>query len=351
MPRTKQSADLDSTKMGFRTLEFQESLTRGLIGQPHAIDGVLEVYNQFINGMCMPNRPIGNFLLAGPTGSGKTRLVELIGETLLKKPYKQSVVKIDCAEFQENHEIAKIIGSPPGYLGHRETIPLLSQAVIDSCFSEDGKISIILFDEIEKAAPNFFKLLLGILDKATLTLGDNRKVDFSRCFIFMTSNLGMKEAEKRINNPMGFAKTHTKDTQKLTDTIIHAEIKRKFQPEFINRLDKVIIFRPLEEDSIKKILEIELNMIRENMAVSLGVDRYFTFDVTSKAKDFIILKGVDKDFGARFLKRTINTLLMTPFSNLIGSEQVGTVSKDHIIVDYKEGEKLSFRKGENKYAI
>ncbi len=138
-----------------------------------------------------PGRPIGNFLFLGPTGSGKTRIVEATAEALLKNP--RAVIKIDCAEFQHSHEIAKLIGSPPGYLGHRETHPLLSQEVLNQYHTDTIKLSFVLFDEIEKASDALWNLLLGILDKATLTLGDNRKVDFSRAMIFMTSNLGASE--------------------------------------------------------------------------------------------------------------------------------------------------------------
>ncbi len=332
--------ELDITKMGPKTLEFQESILRRLVGQDQAVDKVCKVYTKFLNGLSQPNHTIGNFLLAGPTGSGKTRLVELVAETLLKTQFSKAVITINCGEFQSDHEIAKLIGSPPGYLGHRETHAMLSQEVLNQYHTVDCKVSIVLFDEIEKAAPGLFKLLLGVLDRATLTLGDNKKVDFTKSMIFMTSNLGIGETDKAINNPYGFTKNNTGDEKKLSEAVINASIKRKFSPEFFNRLDEIVIFNPLSEESISLILDLELNDIRDTMAASLGAERYFTFEVTPKAKEFIILKGVNKMYGARYLKRTINTLILQPFANLLDSEQIGT---NHLIIDYRDGEVLSFK--------
>src|SRR5881628_1342760 len=153
--------------------------------------------------MSSPGRPIGNFLFLGPTGSGKTRLVEAAGESLVGD--SRAMIKIDCAEFQHGHEIAKLIGSPPGYLGHRETHPMLSQEALNQHHTEKVKLSFVLFDEIEKASDALWNLLLGILDKGTLTLGDNRRVDFSRSLIFLTGNLGAAEMSAILRPSLGFA--------------------------------------------------------------------------------------------------------------------------------------------------
>ena len=220
--------------------------------------------------MSAPGRPIGNFLFLGPTGSGKTRIVEATAETLVDDA--RAVIKIDCAEFQHSHEIAKLIGSPPGYLGHRETHPLLSQEVLDQYHTEDVKISFVLFDEIEKASDALWNLLLGILDKATLTLGDNRKVDFSKALVFMTSNLGASEMNSILSPKMGFGvgqesvpvTLDDKMTAKIRRTGTDAA-KRKFTPEFVNRLDKVVVFKPLGEEQLRQILDIELNMVQERI--------------------------------------------------------------------------------------
>src|SRR6202795_1426128 len=193
---------LDPGKTGREAVSLENSLRRMIVGQDEAIQQIVNIYQMNLTGMSAPGRPIGNFLFLGPTGSGKTRIVEATAEALLKNP--RAVIKIDCAEFQHRHEIAKLIGSPPGYLGHRETHPLLSQEVLNQFHTESSKITFILFDEIEKASDALWNLLLGILDKATLTLGDNRKVDFSRALIFMTSNLGATEMAALMTPKLGF---------------------------------------------------------------------------------------------------------------------------------------------------
>src|SRR5207245_3593391 len=182
-------------------------LRKRIVGQDEAIDQIVNIYQMYLAGMNTPSRPIGNFLFLGPTGSGKTRMVEAAAESLVGDC--RAMIKIDCAEFQHSHEIAKLIGSPPGYLGHRETHPLLSQEVLNQYHSETSKLSFVLFDEIEKASDALWNLLLGVLDKATLTLGDNRRVDFSRALIFMTSNLGAGEMGSILNPSLGFGAAET----------------------------------------------------------------------------------------------------------------------------------------------
>src|ERR1700724_1897636 len=220
--------------------------------------------------MTGPGHPIGNFLFLGPTGTGKTRLVEAAAESLVGDV--RSVLKIDCAEFQHSHEIAKLIGSPPGYLGHRETHPLLSQEVLNQYHTDKMKLSFVLFDEIEKASDALWNLLLGVLDKATLTLGDTRRVDFSHTMIFMTSNLGATEMNSIMRPHLGFA---TGDVERerqagrldsaTTDKISRAGVeaaRKRFTPEFMNRLDKVLVFRPLGDVELRKILHLELNILQ-----------------------------------------------------------------------------------------
>ena len=193
---------LDPAKTGRDATQLETGLRRMIVGQDEAIQQIVNIYQMHLTGMNPPGRPIGNFLYLGPTGSGKTRIVEATAEVLLKNP--RSVIKIDCAEFQHSHEIAKLIGSPPGYLGHRETHPLLSQEVLNQHHTDNIKLSFVLFDEIEKASDALWNLLLGILDKGVLTLGDNRKVDFSRAMIFMTSNLGASEMSAIMSPRLGF---------------------------------------------------------------------------------------------------------------------------------------------------
>ena len=288
-------------------------------------------------GMTAPGRPIGNLLFLGPTGSGKTRTVEATAEALLKNA--RAVTKIDCAEFQHSHEIAKLIGSPPGYLGHRETHPLLSQEILDQHHTGAVKLSLILFDEIEKASDALWNLLLGILDKGTLTLGDNRKVDFSRSMIFMTSNLGAAEMSALVSPILGFSACDTRSSRdgeidkglsgKIERSGLHA-VRKKFTPEFINRLDKIITFKPLGPEQLGKILEIELEMIQQRIFTA-SPSRSFAFQATLSAKSFLLQQGTDMKYGARYLKRAIERLLVQPLSNLIATAQIR--GGDYIRVD------------------
>src|ERR671919_2306977 len=208
---------LDPTRTGREAEVLENNLRRNVVGQDEAIQQIVNIYQMHLTGMSAPGRPIGNFLFLGPTGTGKTRIVEATAEALVKNP--RAVIKIDCAEFQNSHEIAKLIGSPPGYLGHRETHPLLSQEVLNQYHTDTMKISFVLFDEIEKASDALWNLLLGILDKATLTLGDNRKVDFSRALIFMTSNLGAAEMGSMLSPKLGFncVREASRDAECRTD--------------------------------------------------------------------------------------------------------------------------------------
>ena len=179
---------LDPARRSVESRDFEAGLRRKIVGQDEAVQAVVDLYQVFRAGLNSPGRPVGNLLFLGPTGAGKTRVVEATAEVLFGDP--RAVIKVDCAEFQHSHEIAKLIGSPPGYLGHRETHPLITQEALAQYHTEKLKISFLLFDEIEKASDALWQLLLGILDKATLTLGDNRRVDLSQTMIFMTSNLG-----------------------------------------------------------------------------------------------------------------------------------------------------------------
>src|SRR5205085_11556315 len=196
---------------------------------------IASLYQVFHAGMTNPARPLGTMLFLGPTGSGKTHIVEAAAELLFGT--RNAVVKIDCAEFQHSHEIAKLIGSPPGYLGHRETAPMLTQENLDKYHTESNPFTLVLFDEIEKASDALWQLLLGILDKGTLTLGDNRKVDLSRCVIFMTSNLGAVEMSEMMNGGIGFTSGTKHDDASLAilDTKLYRTAlevaKRKFSPE------------------------------------------------------------------------------------------------------------------------
>src|SRR5436305_2746784 len=253
---------LDPSKTGREAETLESSLRKLIVGQDEAIQQIVNIYQMNLTGMSAPGRPIGNFLFLGPTGSGKTRIVEATAEALLKNP--RAVIKIDCAEFQHSHEIAKLIGSPPGYLGHRETHALLSQEALNQHHTENVKLSFVLFDEIEKASDALWNLLLGILDKATLTLGDNRKVDFSEAMVFLTSTPGAAEMSSLVSPRLGFHAPLVDDTgsrMKLSARISSVGIaaaRRKFTPEFINRLDNIVVFKSLGREELRRIVDIEL---------------------------------------------------------------------------------------------
>src|SRR5881394_1928616 len=244
---------LDPTLTGRDAEDLEASLRRKIVGQDEAIEQIVNIYQMYLAGMASPGRPIGNFLFLGPTGSGKTRMVEATAESLVGD--LRAVIKIDCAEFQHSHEIAKLIGSPPGYLGHRETHPLITQEALAASHTEKLKLSFLLFDEIEKASDALWQLLLGMLDKATLTLGDNRRVDLSQTVIFLTSNLGGGEITELMEGGMGFIQPKDKPAAGLDEKVERTAVeaaRRKFSPEFMNRLDKVVVFHPLRREQLEQ---------------------------------------------------------------------------------------------------
>ncbi|MBI1791176.1 MAG: ATP-dependent Clp protease ATP-binding subunit [Acidobacteria bacterium] len=331
---------LDPTLIGREAERLDASLHDKIVGQDDAIGQIVNIYQTHVAGLTPPGRPIGSFLFLGPTGTGKTRLVEAAAETLVSNPL--AVLKIDCAEFQHSAEIAKLIGSPPGYLGHRETQPRLCQEALNQHHTEQVKISFILFDEIEKASDALWNLLLGILDKATLTLGDNRRVDFSRAMIFMTSNLGAAQMDSLLHPSLGFAASQGRAADGPLDPALNGKIKRagieaarrKFTPEFMNRIDRTVVFHPLGDGELRKILDLELGMVQQRILQSpSGVS--FAFTVGDAARNHLLREGTDVKYGARHLKRTIERWLVYPMANLIATGQVRT--GDVIHVDYDAG--------------
>jgi ATP-dependent Clp protease ATP-binding subunit ClpA len=311
---------LDPSQTGRDAEKLHGDLRKLVVGQEEAVEQIVNIYQTNLAGMSSPGRPIGNLLFLGPTGSGKTRLVEAPAESLVGDA--RAVIKIDCAEFQHSHEIAKLIGSPPGYLGHRETHPLLSQEVLNQYHTDKSQISFVLFDEIEKASDALWNLLLGILDKATLTLGDNRRVDFSRALIFMTSNLGASEMNSILRPSLGF--TQAPDEDKLDGKMARVGVeaaRRKFTPEFMNRIDKTIVFKTLGAAELRKILSIELNFVQQRI-FNAANSAPFVIAVTEQAKDHLLREGTDMKYGARHLKRAVDRNLVHPLSNLIATGQV-----------------------------
>src|SRR5258708_7877298 len=316
---------LDASATGTKAKDLETKLHRLVRGQEEAIHEIVRTYQTYLAGLSPEGRPIGNFLFLGPTGTGKTRAVEATAEALLGNP--RAVIKIDCGEFQHSHEIAKLVGSPPGYLGHRETHALLSQEALNQYQTETVKLRFVLFDEIEKASDALWNLLLGILDKATLTLGDNRKVDFSNALIFMTSNIGAAEMSSLVSPKLGFQVSRSDDSNdaptlaaKVSRTGIEAA-RRKFTPEFLNRLDKIVVFKALGNEELNRIIDIELERVQQRVQTA-SAGKPFLINVTDSARKFLLAEGIDLRYGARPLKRAIERLVVQPLSNLMATGQI-----------------------------
>ncbi len=324
---------LDPARTGPQSELFETRLRKLVVAQEEAVEKVVLAYQMYLAGMTAPGRPIGNFLFLGPTGSGKTRIVEAAAECLMHSPH--ALTKIDCAEFQHSHEISKLIGSPPGYLGHRETRAFLSQEQLDQHQTDDLRLSLVLFDEIEKASNALWNLLLGILDKGTLTLGDNRRVSFTSSLIFMTSNLGASEMSSLLSPGLGFRTgVAPLDGQKMDAKLARAgtaAARRRFTPEFMNRLDHIVSFKPLGPEALRRIVDIELKQVQTRV-FHATLDCPFLFKTTDSAKDYLLREGTDVKYGARHLKRAIDRLVAQPLANLIVTHQVHR--GDLVVVDY-----------------
>jgi ATP-dependent Clp protease ATP-binding subunit ClpA len=337
---------LDPTIRSNDTRDFQSSLRAKIVGQEEGVQSLVDMFQVFCAGLNSPGRPVGNLLFLGPTGSGKTRIVEAAAEILFGDA--RAVIKVDCAEFQHSHEIAKLIGSPPGYLGHRETHPLITQEALAASHTDKLKLSFLLFDEIEKASDALWQLLLGMLDKATLTLGDNRRVDLSQTVIFLTSNLGGGEITELMEGGMGFIQPKDKPAAGLDEKVERTAVeaaRRKFSPEFMNRLDKVVVFHPLRREQLEQVLEIELGQVQQRVLET--AKGQFLFRVAPAGRDFLLQEGTDQRYGARHLKRAIERHVVYPLANLLATEQVHL--GDLVCIDWnKEQDCLTFtREGEN----
>jgi len=326
---------LDAEKRSATACQFEHAMREKIVGQDEAVQALVDIYQVFCAGLHSPGRPVGNLLFLGPTGSGKTRTVEAAAEILFGD--SRAVIKVDCAEFQHSHEIAKLIGSPPGYLGHRETHPLITQEALAVSHRDHMKLSFLLFDEIEKASDSLWQLLLGMLDKATLTLGDNRKVDLSQTVIFLTSNLGGSQIADLMHGGMGFIQPKDKATtglhEKVQRTAVEAA-RRNFSPEFMNRLDKVVVFHPLKREELDEVLEIELRQVQKRVLDS--TTRPFFFRITGEGREFLLEEGTDQRYGARHLKRAIERYVVYPIARLLATTQVH--QGDALVIDHHLGE-------------
>ncbi len=325
--------------------DLAHELRQLLIGQQAAIDAIIPYVTMFQAGLAPEGRPAGVFLLLGPSGTGKTRTVEALAEVLHGS--EKAVLKIDCGEYQMDHEVAKLIGAPPGYLGHRETQPLLTQFRLSSVASEQSPLSIVLFDEVEKAAPSLNRLLLGVLDKGHLRLGDNTSVNFENSIIFMTSNLGAAAMMKELGAGYGFGRggsnltlVETADRSRKLTAIADNAVRKAFTPEFINRLDSTVTYEPLSREALDQILDLQLARLDAHIRSRLGL-RSFTVEVRPDARAYLLERGVSTSFGARELKRTIHRQVLQPLSSFILAGRIRAGSYVRISLS-EAGDSLSF---------
>jgi ATP-dependent Clp protease ATP-binding subunit ClpA len=297
-------------------------LSQKLIGQPAAIAAIIPYIQVYRATLSPEGRPAGIFLLLGPTGTGKTRTVEALAEVLHGQAKK--MLKVDCGEFQMDHEVAKLIGAPPGYLGHRETQPWLTQQKVNAASSEACDVSLVLFDEVEKAAPSMTRLLLGILDKAALRLGDGTTVNFEKTFIFLTSNLGAQLMAKELNPDFGFESLRPKDEsdqKHKLESIGMRAVRKQFSPEFVNRIDVVVTYQPLGSEALTAILDLEVRQLQNHLDRRLG-ERTFHLELPPRARRFLIERGTSKEYGARELKRTMQRQLVQPLACMLTAGEI-----------------------------
>jgi ATP-dependent Clp protease ATP-binding subunit ClpA/ActR/RegA family two-component response regulator len=319
-----------------------DRLSRKIVGQAGALELIIPYIKTYEAGLNSPDRPAGIFLLLGPTGTGKTRTVEAIAETLHGSA--KHLLKIDCAEYQSDHEVAKLIGAPPGYVGHRETKALLTQERLQSVVSSTCDLALVLFDEIEKAAPSLTTLLLGALDKATLNLGDNSVVNFENTLIFLTSNLGAREMLHQVRPEIGFQSPGHRPVSELVaklESIAMSSVRKRFSPEFVNRIDAIITYRPLDAAALSAILDHHIAELQRHVHTRLG-ERSFDISVSPAARELLLEKGFNQEYGARELKRTIHRMLTQPLAALVAEGQVAAGSR--VVADLADsGDALTLR--------
>jgi len=340
--RGSQSRAKKSTASPDQIEDLGATLGQKVVGQPAATRVIVPYIQMFQAGLAPEGRPVGIFLLLGPTGTGKTKTVEALAEILHGS--EKNVLKVDCGEFQMEHEVAKLIGAPPGYLGHRETQPMLTQQKLNAITSERCNLSLVLFDEIEKAAPSMTRLLLGVLDKGILRLGDNSTVNFEKSLVFLTSNLGAREMMKEINPEFGFQSvkpTERRDVTSKLEAIALVAVRKKFSPEFVNRIDSVITYRPLTPESLSAILDKHIGDLQNHVNTRLS-NRSFVLEVPTDARTFLLEKGTSPEYGARELNRTIHRHLTQPLATLVATNQVNPGAR--VWVEVGEGrEKLELK--------
>lgn len=341
---------LDPTVYSPETAKLEYGLTERVVGQERAIKRLVNVWQMYESKLAAHNRPLANLLLLGPTGSGKTHIVEALAEILFGVP--EAVYKVHCAEFQHSHEISKLMGAPPGYVGYADSNSFVTQEKLEKHWGEGKpKISLVLFDEIEKAHWTLWQALLGVLDKGELKTGNSQTVSFCNSIIFLTSNLGTEDIIKLVEGGIGFkSEKEELDLDQKIYRVATDAARRKFSPEFMNRMDKVIVFRALNEAHLEKILELEWRKLVDRIFDATDDTHKFLLRYTKAAKKFLLAEGTDAKYGARHLKRALDRFVLFPVASLITTKQIKL--GDIVVADHKNGDKnLHFYKQENNGTI
>ena len=303
---------LDLTRVSKKVKLMQEKFALRIVGQTDAVTALTDVLENYYGGFRDIARPVGSVLFLGPTGTGKTRAVEALCEGLFN--FKDAMIKVDCAEFQHSHEIAKLIGSPPGYLGHRETPARFTQRQLNAYSSPEMPLSVVLFDEIEKACDELWHLLLGILDKGTLTIGDNSTIKFHDTIIVMTSNIGASQmADATDEVGLGFQTPVKSVTDARMQDIAMSAAKKKFTPEFLNRLDRIVMFKTLTREQVTEIMGLELGLLQTKMFEQHNS----RLCPSPAALDEILRRGYSTKYNARELRRVIEREISSPHRSCV----------------------------------
>jgi ATP-dependent Clp protease ATP-binding subunit ClpC len=302
-----------------RLLNLEKILHERIVGQDKAVSSIARAIRRGRAGLKNPKRPIGSFIFLGPTGVGKTELCKTLAEAMFGD--EEAIIKLDMSEYMEKHTVSKLIGSPPGYVGFDEGGQLTEKI-------RRKPYSVVLFDEIEKAHPDVFNMLLQILEDGVLTDSQGRKVSFKNAIIIMTSNVGAS----KITDPktaLGFGSDEKADINKSIEELVMPDLKATFKPEFLNRVDEIIVFNQLEKSDIEEIAKRMLKSLKKQLA-ELGTEVEFTDNAISAIAD----AGFDKVYGARPLRRAIQTKLEDKLSELILENKLG----EKCTVDFKDGE-------------
>ena len=320
-----------------------------LIGQDAFLEKVTPYLNMHKCQLSPEGRPAGVFYLMGPTGVGKTFSVQSLAKAIHGKP--TNLLMINCAEFQLEHEVAKLVGAPPGYLGHRETQPVFTQQKLSAVASDKSVLSIVLFDEIEKASPSLHRILLGIMDNGTMKLGDGTSVNFQNSMIFMSSNVGSNVVMETMDRGIGFT-GDAKRKANQTEQKMQKELSKAFSMEFLNRIDEIISFSPLSMESVTKITNIQMDYLKRRILVTQPVTKMF---YTENVVGYLANKAYDPRYGAREVKRTVFRNVQSEVANILSSHAPNRIEKIEFDVSneqmtikvVKVGEKLEAKPEKN----